>query len=96
MSREWRPSDVAFPRFRRPCSRIQRTHCYITGRRLLFIGKELFRSVPFSELKSFADTPGGLVFDVSGGGAQGARLAFTFQNPLIAADVLRFAERGAQ
>ena len=96
VSREWRPSDVAFPRFRRPCSRIQRTHCYITGRRLLFIGKELFRSVPFSELKSFADTPGGLVFDVSGGGAQGARLAFTFQNPLIAADVLRFAERGAQ
>ena len=93
VSREWRPSDVAFPRFSRPCCRIQRTHCYITNRRLLFIGKELSKSVMFAELKSFDDTPGGLVFKVPGSGAT-ARLAFTFQNPLIVADVLRFVMKG--
>ncbi len=94
VSREARPSDVAFPRFRRPCCRIQRTHCYITDRRLLFVGKELFRAVPFAQLKSSTDTPGGIVFDLSL--APDARLAFTFQNPLIAADVLRFVMKGAK
>ena len=94
VSREGRPSDVAFPRFRRPCCRIQRTHCYLTDRRLLFVGKELFRAVPFAALKSFVDTPGGIVFDLSL--SPDARLAFTFQNPLIAADVLRFVMKGAR
>ena len=88
VSRKGRPSDVAFPRFSRMCCRIQRTHCYLTDRRILFVGKELFKSVPFAELKSFSDAPGGLVFGLSGPGAE-ARLAFTFQNPLIVADVLR-------
>ena len=83
-----RPSDVAFPGWRRKCIVVQRTHCYLTDRRLLFVGKELFKSVPFAELKSFSDAPGGLVFGLSGPGAE-ARLAFTFQNPLILADVLR-------
>ena len=89
VSRKGRPSDVAFPRFSRVCCRIQRTHCYVTDRRLLFVGKEISKSIPFAELKSFSDTPGGIVFELTGNGA-GARLAFTFQNPLIVADVLRF------
>ena len=57
--------------------------------------KGLFNSIPFAELKSFSDTPGGIVFDVGGDGAE-ALLAFTFQNPLIAADVLRFARKDAK
>ena len=90
-----RPSDVAFPHFGRACRRIQRTHCYFTDRRIVFAGKGLFRSVPFAELESCADAPGGLVFGVAGG-EPGARLAFTFRNPLIAADVLRFLRKGAK
>ena len=81
VSRAGRPSDVAFPRFNRSCCRIQRTHCYMTDRRLLFVGKELFRSIPFAALKSFVDTPGGLVFAIAEEGKD-VRLAFTFQNPL--------------
>ena len=87
-----RPSDVAFPHFNRSCSRIQRTHCYMTDRRLLFVGKELFKPVPFAALKSFSDAPGGLVFAIDGEGGK-AHLAFTFQNPLIASDVLDFVKK---
>ena len=93
VSRASRPSDVAFPHFNRSCSRIQRTHCYMTDRRLLFVGKELFRPVPFAALKSFSDAPGGLVFVIAGEGKD-ARLAFTFQNPLVASDVLNFIRKG--
>ena len=89
-----RPSDVAFPRFNRPCSRIQRTHCYMTDRRLLFIGKDLFKAVSLVALKSICDTPGGLVFVIAEEGRE-AHLAFTFQNPLIASDVLNFVRKGA-
>ena len=88
-----RPSDVAFPHFNRSCSRIQRTHCYMTNRRLLFIGKELFKPIPFAALKSFSNTPGGLVFVLAEEGKD-VRLAFTFQNPLIASDVLDFVRKG--
>ena len=95
VSWKWRPSDVAFPHFSRACCRIQRTHCYFTDRRIVFAGKGFLRSVPFAGLKSWADAPGGLVFDVSETEAD-ARLAFTFQNPLIAADVLRFLKDGAK
>lgn len=95
VSREGRPSDVAFPHFNRSCCRIQRTHVYVTDRRLLFAGKGLFKPVPFAELKSFFDTPGGIVFELSGPGAE-ARLAFTFQNPLIVADVLRYVLKGVK
>ena len=95
VSRKGRPSDVAFPRFNRVCCRIQRTHCYLMDRRLLFIGKEIFKSVPFAELKSFSDSPGGLVFEIAGDGEE-ARIAFTFQNPLIVADVLRFVWKGGK
>ena len=84
-----RPSDVAFPGWRRTCRVAQRTHCYITSNRLSFAGKGLDFSIPFSELKSFAATPGGIVFE--SGGESAARFAFTFQNPLVATDILRFA-----
>ena len=90
-----RPSDVAFPGWRRMCRVVQRTHCYFTNRRVVFAGKDLFKSVPLAELKAFSCAPGGLVFEVDGPGA-GTRLAFTFQNPLIAADVLRFAQGGCR
>ena len=83
------PSDVAFPGFRRRCHVDQRTHCYFTNRGIAFAGKDLDFSIPFAELKSFSDEPGGIVFETGRGGSA-ARFAFTFRNPLIAADVLRF------
>lgn len=82
-----RPSDVAFPRFRRRCRVDQRTHCYITGRGLAFAGKDLDFLVPFAELRSRQVEPGGVIFEAVRG-TSAARFAFTFQNPLIAADVL--------
>ena len=84
-----RPSDVAFPGMRRKCSVAQRTHCYFTERRIAFASKDMDFGIPFGELKSFSVMPGGLVF-VTDGGASAARLAFTFHNPLVAADILRF------
>jgi hypothetical protein len=81
-----RPSDVAFPRCRRDFHVCQRTHCYVTNRRIVFEGKDLQISIPFSELKNFSVAPGGIVFEVSG-----PTLLFTFQNPLVAADVLEHA-----
>ncbi len=86
-----RPSDVAFPRFRRMCRVDQRTHCYFTGSGLAFAGKDLDFAVPFAELKSFAVEPGGIVFNAIRGDSA-AKFAFTFQNPLVAVDVLRFAK----
>ena len=82
-----RPSDVAFPGWRRECRVAQRTHCYFTNRRVAFVGKGLDVGIPFSELESFRGTPGGIVFEARRGG-EAARLAFTFQNPLVAAAVL--------
>ena len=87
-----RPSDVAFPRFRHRCRVDQRTHCYFTNRGVAFVGKGLDFGILYSDLKSFSVEPGGIVFEA--GGACAARLAFTFQNPLVAADVLRFAKEG--
>ena len=94
VSRSFRPSDVAFPRFPRTCSRAQRVHFYITDRRVLFVGKELFKSIPFAEMISFTDAPGGLVFDISPKEAD-AHIAFTVQNPLIVSDILNFVRKGA-
>ena len=87
-----RPSDVAFPGFRRRCHVDQRTHCYFTGGGVAFAGKELDFSIPYGELAAFSVEPGGIVFEANRG-PLAARFAFTFQNPLIAADVLRFAEK---
>ncbi len=84
-----RPSDVAFPGMRRKCSVAQRTHCYFTDRRIAFASKDMDFGIPFGELKSFSVMPGGLVFETDGV-ASAARFAFTFHNPLVAADILRF------
>ena len=81
-----RPSDVAFPENQHDFYVCQRTHCYITNRRVAFDGKGLDADVPFDELKSFSVAPGGIVFVLAD-----SVLLFTFQNPLVAADVLRFA-----
>ena len=82
-----RPSDVAFPGHRSEGYVCQRTHCYFTNRRIVFAGKDLNISLPFADLKKTIVTPGGMVFEVS----NALRYAFTFQNPLVAADVLEYA-----
>ncbi len=95
-----RPSDVAFPGYRRDCHVCQRTHCYMTNRRLAFAGKDLDIRMPWDELKKFTVMPGGIVFEATrmkqntatDGGMSSTRFAFTFQNPLVAADILRFAK----
>ena len=95
-----RPSDVAFPGYRRDCYVCQRTHCYMTNRRLAFAGKDLDIRIPWEELKKFTVMPGGIVFEATHvmqntatvGGMSSTRFAFTFQNPLVAADILRFAK----
>ena len=95
-----RPSDVAFPGYRRSCHVCQRTHCYMTNRRLAFAGKDLDVRIPWNELEKFTVMPGGILFEVAPlehsamprGKGPAARFAFTFQNPLVAADVLRFAK----
>ncbi|MBQ6915429.1 MAG: hypothetical protein IJQ65_06890 [Kiritimatiellae bacterium] len=88
-----RPSDVAFPGWRQDCRVAQRTHCYFTNRRAAFAGKNLDIDMPYDALKATAVTPGGIIFDVDRG-ASVERFAFTFHNPLVAADVLRFAREG--
>ncbi len=95
-----RPSDVAFPGYRRDCHVCQRTHCYMTNRRLAFAGKDLDIRMPWEELKKFTVMPGGIVFEATHimhntatvDGMSSTRFAFTFQNPLVAADILRFAK----
>ena len=78
-----RPSDVAFPGHRNKGHVCQRTHCYFTNRRIVFAGKGLDISIPLANLKKTIVTPGGIVFET-----ESVRYAFTFQNPLVAADVL--------
>ena len=82
-----RPSDVAFPGHRSDGYVCQRTHCYFTNRRIVFAGKGIDVSIPFAALKDAIVAPGGIVFEM----ADATRFAFTFQNPLIAADVLGHA-----
>ena len=84
------PSDVAFSGYRRNFHVCQRTHCYFTNKRVVFEGKDLDADIPFSALVEVAVTPGGIAF----GRADATSFLFTFQNPLIAADVLRFAKDG--
>ncbi len=87
------PSDVAFPHFRRKCRVDQRTHCYFTDGAIAFAGRNLEVCIPYADLKSVSVEPGGLVFAVASGETT-ARMAFTYRNPLIAADVLEFAKEG--
>ncbi|MBR1921121.1 MAG: hypothetical protein IJ829_03830 [Kiritimatiellae bacterium] len=94
-SRPGCPSDVAFPHFRQKCCVGQRTHCYITDRGVAFAGKDLDFSIPFAKIRSLFVEPGGIVFDYDRRPFP-SRFAFTFQNPLIAADILAFAgKKGA-
>ena len=85
-----RPSDVAFPGHRSEGYVCQRTHCYLTNRRIVFAGKGVDISISFADLKNTIVEPGGIVFEV----ANAMRFAFTFQNPLIAADVISHAKTG--
>ena len=94
ISRKGRPGDVAFPGCGGLSRRIQRVHCYVTDRRLLFFGKETDLRVAHADLASFADTPGGVVFSLVCG-ERATNVGFTFQNPLIVADVLRHVRKGA-
>jgi hypothetical protein len=77
---------VAFPGHRSKGHVCQRTHCYFTDRRIVFAGKDLGISIPLANLKKTIVMPGGIVFE-----AEPVRCAFTFQNPLVAADVLERA-----
>ena len=83
-----RPSDVAFPGHRSEGYVCQRTHCYFTDRRIVFAGKGVDINIPFDDLKNTIVEPGGIVFEA----ASAMRYAFTFQNPLIAADVMNHAK----
>ena len=83
-----RPSDVAFPGHRSEGYVCQRTHCYFTNRRIVFAGKGVDINISFADLKNTIVEPGGIVFEV----ADAMRFAFTFQNPLIAADVIIHAK----
>ena len=85
-----RPSDVDFAGSRRDFHVCQRTHCYFTNKRVVFEGKDLEVNIPFGELTRFAVTPGGIAFEK----ADAAPFLFTFQNPLIAADILLFMKEG--
>ena len=78
------PSDVAFPGHRCAAHVCQRTHCYFTNRRIVFAGKDLDVSIPFADLRKTTVKPGGIVFEAP----DAMRYAFTFQNPLVAADML--------
>jgi hypothetical protein len=82
-----RPSDVAFPGHRSDWYVCQRTHCYFTNRRIVFAGKGIDVSIPFVALKNATVASGGIVFEAT----DAMRFAFTFQNPLIAADVFGHA-----
>ena len=79
-----RPSDVAFPGHRSEGYVCQRTHCYFTDCRIVFAGKGVDINIPLADLKNTVVEPGGIVFET----ADAVRFAFTFQNPLIAADVM--------
>ncbi len=87
-----RPSDVAFPGHRSEGYVCQRTHCYFTNRRIVFAGKGVDINISLADLKNTIVEPGGIVFEA----ADAMRFAFTFQNPLIALDVLRFVKGASE
>ena len=85
------PGDVAFPGLRRNSRKIQRVHFYLSNKRVVFAGKALFRQFGLEEVGSVVVMPGGLSFHVSLDGKQ-THLAFTFQNPLVVDDLIRYAK----
>lgn len=84
-----KPGDVAFPKLRKTNRKMQRTHCYLTNRRLAFAGKSVGFDIPLEDVLTVKEAPGGLVFTVRRNGRE-ELLAFTFQNPMIAAAVIAF------
>lgn len=82
-----KPGDVAFPGARRLGRKIQRTHFYMTDRRLMFVGKSLHFSAELPELRDLKVEPGGLSFVVRRDGRD-VRMAITFQNPLVVARIM--------
>lgn len=78
-----RPGDVAFPKLRRCDRKIQRTHYYLTDRRIALCGKELNTSIVLADVVRVEVRPGGLVFFMKRDGGERA-YAFTFPNPLVA------------
>ena len=72
----------------------------MTTRCLAFAGKDLDVRIPWEDLKKFMVMPGGIVFDavcskqdaMTDRSLPTVRFAFTFQNPLVAADVLQFVK----
>lgn len=92
VSSKGRPGDVAFPGRAGLNRRVQRIHCYITDRRILFLGKEVDLRVAHAGVLSFEDTPGGVVFSFLRGDRR-TSAGFTFQNPLIVVDILRHVRK---
>lgn len=80
------PSDVAFPALGGNNRKIQRTHFYLTSKRIIFAGKSIFESIPFADIESAAALPGGVDFSVRRDGKT-VHMAFTLQNPLIFVDI---------
>ena len=66
------------------------THCYFTNRRIVFAGKGVDICISLADLKNTVVEPGGIVFEVT----EARRCAFTFHNPLIAADAIGLAKNG--
>ncbi len=95
-----RPSDVAFPGHRRKCRVCQRTHFYITNKRIAFEGKDIAIGIMLADIAKVTVKPGGIVFEAQrwDGGSQSkggkGRFAVTFQNPLVAAAVLDHCKSG--
>lgn len=89
MSVPGRIGDVAFPKEHRDWRKAQRVHCYFTSRRVLFLGKEIDCDLAYASIPGFRTAPGGIVFEVD----RGYCVAFTFQNPLIAAEVLGWLKK---
>lgn len=87
-----KPGDVAFPGCAKLNRRVQRVHCYVTDRRILFLGKEVDLRVAHTEVLSFEDTPGGVMFSFLRGDRR-TSAGFTFQNPLIVMDILRHVRK---
>lgn len=83
-----RPGDVAFPGMGKLRRKVQRTHFYLTDRRILFVGKALDFAVRSGDIRALAVKPGGLVFTIAHANAE-LRVAFTFRNPLVVAFLLR-------
>lgn len=82
-----KPGDVAFPKLRETNRKMQRTHYYLTDRRIAFAGKSISCDIPFGDLLKVSEAPGGLVFTVRRDNAE-ERMAFTFPAPPVAAAVL--------